>query len=158
MDYNGPRNKEGMLGWLTKRTRDPVSEIDAEAYKKLSSETSSSIVYHGDFSSAKNAEILSKLAISDDFNNYYWGKNLGKDEGTVELIRSFDSPVTYESINDKIKGWISKHERPPVVPFDDRTIGDMFGSGRKGVVLFNGDSNDELLQAFTDAAKEYDGE
>lgn len=72
MDYNGPRNKEGMLGWLTKRTRDPVSEIDAEAYKKLSSETSSSIVYHGDFSSAKNAEILSKLAISDDFNSTYF--------------------------------------------------------------------------------------
>lgn len=36
MDYNGPRNKEGMLSWLEKRTRDPVVKIDADAYAKLS--------------------------------------------------------------------------------------------------------------------------
>ena len=90
--------------------------------------------------------------------DYYWGKDLGKEEGTVELIRSFDSPVTVSSIDSNIKSWISKYERPPVVPFDDRTIGDIFGSGKKGLVLFNGDSSAELLEAFTAAAREYDGE
>lgn len=73
------------------------------------------------------------------------------------MIRSFGEPVTYASIDDNIKSWISKHERPPIVPFDERTIGDMFGSGKKGLVLFNADSSDELLQAFTDAATSYDG-
>jgi len=44
------------------------------------------MVYHGDFSTAKNADILSKIAIADDYNSkelfildYYWGKNLGKE-------------------------------------------------------------------------------
>ena len=31
----------------------------------------------------------------------------------------------------------------------------MFGSAKKGVVLFNGESDAELLSAFTEAAKEY---
>ena len=70
--------------------------------------------------------------------DYYWGKDLGKDEGTIELIRSFDQPTTYGTIDEGIKNWISKNERPPVVPFNERTIGDIFSSGKKGVVLFNG--------------------
>jgi hypothetical protein len=69
MDYNGPRNKEGMISWLTKRTRDPISEINAEAYAKLSEEKTTSVVYHGDISSAAGAEILNKLAIADDYNS-----------------------------------------------------------------------------------------
>lgn len=30
IDYNGPRSKEGMLNWLLKRTRDPITQITAE--------------------------------------------------------------------------------------------------------------------------------
>lgn len=82
IDYNGPRSKEGMLNWLTKKTREPVSEITAEAYATLSSE-GTSVVYHGDFSSASGASILSDIAIADDYNNYYWGTGLGKEEGTL---------------------------------------------------------------------------
>lgn len=74
------------------------------------------------------------------------------------MIRSFDEPVTTATIDASISNWIAKHERPPVVAFDDRTIGDMFGSGKKGVVFFNGDASAEILEAFTAAAKEYDGE
>lgn len=66
--------------------------------------------------------------------------------------------MTIASTDSKLTDWISKHQRPAVVPFDERTIGDIFGSGKKGVVLFNGDSNEELLSAFTEAAKAYDGE
>lgn len=61
------------------------------------------------------------------------------------MIRSFGEPVFYASIDEKIKNWIAKHERPSVVPFDERTIGDIFGSGKKGLVLFNGESSTELL-------------
>lgn len=83
---------------------------------------------------------------------------MGKDAGTIEIIRSFDQPTTYGHIDEGIKKWISKNERPPVVPFDERTIGDMFSSGKKGVVFFNGDSNEEILNAFTQAAKDYNGD
>lgn len=48
-----------------------------------------------------------------------------------------------------MKNWIQKYDRPPVVPFDERTIGEMFASAKKGVVLFNGDSSKDLLNALT---------
>jgi len=54
------------------------------------------------------------------------------------LIRNFAESVTHSSIDDKVKTWIEKNERPPVVPFDERAIGTIFSSGKKGVVLFNG--------------------
>lgn len=41
------------------------------------------------------------------------------------------------------------------MPFDERTIGDIFSSKKLGAVLFNGANSDELLAAFTEAAKEY---
>lgn len=34
----------------------------------------------------------------------------------------------------------------------------MFGTGKKGVVLFNPESSSDLLDSFTQAAKEYNGE
>lgn len=60
-----------MVNWLLKRTRDPVSQIDAEKYQALSGGKGVSIVYHGDFTTAKDASILSKYALADDFNGIY---------------------------------------------------------------------------------------
>ena len=77
------------------------------------------------------------------------------------MIRNFDNAVTYEAIDDGLKAWVSKNQRPLVVPFDERTIGDMFGSSKKGLVLFNGGDDETLLSAFKEAATEYsstDGE
>jgi hypothetical protein len=67
----------------------------------------------------------------------YYIAQVGKTEGSVELFRPFDSVATYESADEDLKSWITKNERPPVVPFDDRTIGDMFSSSKPGVCLFN---------------------
>ena len=58
-----------MLNWLLKKTRDPVSEIDAEKYATLAASGAVSIVYHGDFASAESAEILNKIAAADDYNS-----------------------------------------------------------------------------------------
>lgn len=77
------------------------------------------------------------------------------------MVRNFDATVTYNSLDDGLKSWVSKNQRPLVVPFDERTIGDIFGSSKKGAVLFNGENNNVILEAFTEAAKEYastDGE
>jgi len=69
VDYNGQRTRETMINWLVKRTRDPVSQIDAEKYKELSEAKGVSIVYHGDFKADKQATILSTYALADDFNS-----------------------------------------------------------------------------------------
>lgn len=137
-----------MINWLLKKTRDPVSEIDAEKYATLASSGAVSVVYHGDFANAEGAEILNKIAAADDYNTYYWGKDLGKDEGTVELIRYFADPMTYGAIDDGLKNWVAKNQRPLIVPFDERTIGDVFGSQKLGVVLFNGEDSETLLNSF----------
>lgn len=71
MDYTGPRDKLGMQKWLEKRTRDPIVQIDAERYAALSQDSSVSVVYHGDLSSATGASVLSKLAVADDYNSNY---------------------------------------------------------------------------------------
>lgn len=50
---------------------------------------------------------------------------------------------------------MSKNQRPTVVPFDERTIGDIFGQSKLGIVLFNGQDSNVILDVFTEAAKEY---
>ena len=69
IDYTGQRNKEGMLNWLTKKTRDPVTQIDADKYAALASEGGVSVVYHGDFTSAEGAQTFNVLALADDYNS-----------------------------------------------------------------------------------------
>ena len=86
---------------------------------------------------------------------YYWGADLGKEAGTVEMLRSFDSSVTYDALDDGLKNWLAKNQRPVVVPFDERTIGDIFGNQQMGIALFNAENSNVWLDAFTEAAKEY---
>ena len=86
---------------------------------------------------------------------YYYGVDLGKDAGTVELIRSFDAAVTYPNLDDGLKNWIGHNERPFVVPFDERTIEGMFGNGKVGVVLFNGGDSAVLTDALLETSKDY---
>lgn len=72
-----------MVNWLLKKTRDPVVQIDKDAYEKLSASERISIVYHGDFQSAEGASVLTQIAAADDYNTYYWGTDLGKEAGSV---------------------------------------------------------------------------
>lgn len=86
---------------------------------------------------------------------------MGKEAGTVELVRNFAESITYATIDDGLSAWVMKNQRPLVVPFDERTIGDIFGSRKLGLVLFNSEGNNVLVEAFNEAAKSYsetDGE
>lgn len=71
------------------------------------------------------------------------------------MIRNFDEVITYSSFDEGLSVWINKNQRPVVVPFDERTISDIFGSRKLGAVLFNSENNNVLLDAFTGAAKAY---
>jgi hypothetical protein len=52
-----------------------------------------------------------------------------------------------------LTAWVKANERPTVVPFDDRTIGDMFSQAKPGICLFNKEGSNVLLEAFTESAK-----
>lgn len=56
------------MNWLLKKTRDPLVQVDQAAYEKLQTEDKVSIVFHGDASSAEG-QIVSKLAVADDYNS-----------------------------------------------------------------------------------------
>lgn len=86
-------------------------------------------------------------------NSAYYIANVGKTAGSVEIFRPFDEVATYEQADDKLEAWIRSNERPPVVPFDDRTIGEMFSQVKPGVCLFNKEGSAELLDIFTQSAK-----
>lgn len=141
-----------MVNWLLKKTRDPVTELTKEQYEALSSE-SVSIVYHGDLSAVENAQILTNIAMKDDYNTYYFVKESGKEQGTVEILRNFAESVSYNAIDDGLAAWVSKNQRPTIVNFDDRTIGEIFGEQKLGFILFNSEGNNILLNDFTEAAK-----
>ncbi len=85
-------------------------------------------------------------------NSAYYVAQVGKTEGSVEIIRPFGEAATYERADDKLEAWIRNNERPSVVPFDDRTIGDMFSSSKPGICLFNKEGSNVLTDAFTEAA------
>jgi hypothetical protein len=44
----------------------------------LSSKEGVSIVYHGDLAAAEGAKIFNQIALEDNHNTYYWGKDLGR--------------------------------------------------------------------------------
>lgn len=155
LDFNGQRTKEYLLNWLLKKTRDPLVPVDQAAYEKLSTEDKVSIVFHGDASS-ELGQLVSKLAVADDFNTYYVAQ-VGKTEGSVEIIRPFDEVATYEQADQGLESWIRQNERPTVVPFDDRTIGEIFSKAKPGICLFNKDGSNVLLDAFTESAKAVKG-
>lgn len=71
------------------------------------------------------------------FNSAYYVAQVGKTEGSVEIFRPWDSVATYELVDQKLESWIRQNERPIVVPFDDRTIGEMFSKSKPGICLFN---------------------
>jgi hypothetical protein len=83
----------------------------------------------------------------------YYVAQVGKPEGSVEIFRPFDQPATYERADASVDAWIKANERPIVVPFDERTIGDMFSQAKAGICLFNKDNSNVLLDAFTESAK-----
>lgn len=68
IDYKGQRTKEYLVNWLLKKTRDPLVPIDQAAYEKLASDSKVAVVFHGDANS-EQGKIVSKLAISDDYNS-----------------------------------------------------------------------------------------
>jgi hypothetical protein len=86
-------------------------------------------------------------------NLAYYVAQVGKPEGSVEIFRPFDQPATYEKADGSLEAWVKANERPIVVPFDERTIGDMFSQAKPGICLFNKENSNVLLDAFTESAK-----
>lgn len=68
------------------------------------------------------------------------------------MFRPFGDAAHYPLVDEAFAAFISKHERPLVKPFDDRTIGDIFSSGKQGIFLFNAGDNSDLSAVFANSA------
>jgi len=62
----------------------------------------------------------------------------------VQILRPFGQSESTVTSTD-LKQWISKYERPTIYPFNDRTIGDIFGERGVGVIFFPPNGTDEAL-------------
>lgn len=76
------------------------------------------------------------VAYQDNYNSYYFIKEHTKPYGTVELLRSFANDVESPYPNDEFHSWIAEHDRPSVIPLDDRSISAIFRDNKLGALLF----------------------
>lgn len=97
------------------------------------------------------------ITVKSKYNLAYYVAQVGKTEGSVEIIRPFDEVATYEHADEKLESWIRQNERPTVVPFDERTIGEIFSQAKPGLCLFDREGSNVLLDAFTESAKAVKG-
>jgi hypothetical protein len=87
--------------------------------------------------------------------DYYHIKEAIKPYGTVDILRSFAQDEEYPFPNDEFQAWIAEHDRPSVVPLDDRSISSLFRDGRVGVLLFLENKYAVARSAFVAAAAEW---
>jgi len=100
-------------------------------------------------------------AATDDYNKYYVaaGELLKKyKDSTVEIIRKFGKVLTFKGLTDKFTSWVSKHSRPLVLDFDERTIKDIFQKQKSAVIVFNQDKSEALTKIINDASNDYEGD
>jgi len=73
----------------------------------------------------------------------------------LQIIRPFGEPVE-TLVDEDIKQWIGKNERPTVYPFNERTISEIFSESASAIILFQSPVNGEALnEAFAEAANQW---
>jgi len=160
IDFTADRTKDAILGWVEKKILPVTSEIHTqEALDKLSEDDAVHLVLFSEHD--KERTDFGAHAASDDYNKYYVaaGELLKKyKESTVEIIRKFGKVMTIKGLTDKFTSWVSKHSRPLVLDFDDRTIKDIFQKQKSAIVIFNQEKSAALSKIINDASNDYEGD
>lgn len=165
--YGSDRTQEAMINWMEKRmtssTKDISSQEEVEALKK--GKEVHLILY------SNNTDVVGEFKIKateDDYNSNIWhyseylvatGDLLQKHgKETVEIHRSFGEVLTHDGIHERFNWWIGKYSRPLVLPFDDRTVKEVFSRSQNIVVFFNPEGLEKPIRVANEVAKDYFGE
>lgn len=79
-------------------------------------------------------------------------------EDTVEIHRNFGEVMTHSGIRDRFEWWVGKYSRPLVLPFDDRTVKEVFHRAQNIILIFNREKLDRPTRVANEVAKDYFGE
>jgi len=146
IDFKGDRSKEGIISWVNKKILPVTTEIASEDdFKALAGQDAVSVVLFSD--DADEIAQFETLAIADDYNRYYIAKGKllkSASSGKVKLVRLFDEVATFDGKFESLTTWVTKHSRPALLPFDQRTIQGIFGEAKKAFVFINTESPESL--------------
>jgi len=160
VDFTADRTKEAILGWVEKKVLPATREIHTQEDldKLVEDDAAHLVLFSGD---DKERNDFGVHAAADDYNKYYVaaGELLKKyKDSTVEIIRKWGKVLTFKGLTDKFTSWVSKHSRPQVLDFDERTIKDIFQKQKNAIVVFNQDKSEALTKIMNDASNDYEGD
>lgn len=146
-EYEGPREAEGMLKWLDRRTGEPTKDWkEMEEVEKIIEEGNDVIVV-GFFKNYKSPEAkIFRDAARENEKQYYImtrsphiHQEYGRPDGSVMIIRQFDERlVDYEGkmTAEDINAWVSVQSLRLVNKFSVDTASDLLDVEVKGHLFF----------------------
>lgn len=138
LDYNGPREKAGIVSWIGKKTGPAAKDITDEAGLTAFKESAEVTVF-GYFSDAESdaaKEFLKAAEATDDAPfaiSTTFSAGLAAD--TVVVYRNFEGEEPEVKCEGDIKKCVSGNLLPLVVPFSQETAPKIFGGAIKQHIL-----------------------
>jgi len=165
MDYGGGRKEPEISTWILKKTGPPATDLETvEAAKEFKDKNE--VVVIGYFAEADSKDFI---AVADSMDDVPFGitknadvaKELDLEDGKITLFKQFDEGFNkYES--GDLKEFVQTNSLAYVTEFSDKTAPKIFGGEiKKHSLVFSAksaDGHDDILTAFTAAAKEFRGQ
>jgi len=168
-DYSGPRDAEGIVQWLKKRSGPPATDVKTvEAFKELSK---SNVLVLGCFSNQDSDKAKAFIEAAKRIDEYevaitsateVMEEVKAKDE-SILLLKNFDDPKTEftgEFKGPEIKQWVDANSVPLVWEFSQATAQKIFKGSAKVHYLYFDDKKEgfgAVKEALKPAALEYKG-
>ena len=77
---------------------------------------------------------------------------------SVEIHRNFGEVMTHSGIEERFQWWVGKYSRPLILPFDDRTVKEVFNRAQNIILIFNSEGLDKPIRVAKEVANDYLGE
>ncbi|KAG2446641.1 hypothetical protein HYH02_008213 [Chlamydomonas schloesseri] len=176
-DYNGPRDADGIVGWVKKKTGPPAVTVDdAEKLKALEAEAEVVVVgyfkalegeVYNTFKSyaAKTEDVqfaqttsadVAKAAGLDAHDTVAVVKNFaGEDRTTAVLATDIDT--------DSLTAFVKAEKMPPTIEFSQKNSDKIFNSGiNKQMILWTTaddlKADAEVMKVYREASKKFKGQ
>ncbi|XP_077291192.1 protein disulfide isomerase [Arctopsyche grandis] len=171
MEYNGGRQADDIVAWLSKKTGPPAKELTSvkEAKELIDS---APVVVVGFFKDRESDNAKNFLAVAAELNDQIFGITSSEDIykeyeaqcGSVTLFKKFDEgKIVYDGENDRaeLKKWVSAESLPLIVEFSHETASKIFGGEIKNhLLLFLSKESGEMekhIENVKPAAKNFKG-
>jgi protein disulfide-isomerase A1 len=150
IEYNGPREKDGILNWLRKKTEPSTTPLgDSESVEKAKTDNEAVGVFFGGEDSEEFG-LWKKITQSFDDMVFHHvldadlAAEYGVDGVGVVLFKQFDegrNDFEGEFTVDAVKKFVEDNSVPTIMKFDDKAAKLIFGGGKDCLFVFADDSD-----------------